>query len=128
MFATGVLPHLVLVNRVAEMQIGVDIMREDIISRIEKLPEELKISLLENCRLEGVIPITQLQIVQMMNDLKISLLNAIRQELLGPPSVLQPSIDEGPRSDDVTGYTVWNWKNKFHSVPEDFFFQGNSSC
>jgi hypothetical protein len=57
MFATGVPPHLVLANRIAEMQTGIDIMREDIISRIEKLPEELKVSLLENFRLEGVIPI-----------------------------------------------------------------------
>jgi hypothetical protein len=122
MFATGVPPHLVLANRVAEMQAGIDVMREDIIRRIEMLPEELKISLLENFRLEGVLPITQLQIVQMMNDIKISLLSAIRQEPSGPQSVQQPCIAEGSGSDDVTGYSVWSWKNKFHLVPEDFIF------
>jgi hypothetical protein len=48
MFATGVPPHLVHANRVAEMQTRIDVMREDIMRRMEMLPEELKISLLEN--------------------------------------------------------------------------------
>lgn len=36
MFATGVPPHLVLANRIGDLQRGIDIMREDIISRLEK--------------------------------------------------------------------------------------------
>ena len=56
MFATGVPPHLVLANRIEEMQTGMNDLRIEIITRLVKLPEDLKASLLENFRVEGVLP------------------------------------------------------------------------
>ena len=120
MFATGVPPHLVLANRIEEMQTGVNDLRIEIITRLEKLPEDLKASLLENFRVEGVLPVTQLQIADMMNDLKISLLAAMQHPPAPPP---EPDVGiERARSEDVTGYSLWNWKSRFHPVPEDFTF------
>lgn len=120
MFATGVPPHLVLANRIEEMQTGVNDLRIEIITRLEKLPEDLKASLLENFRVEGVLPITQLQIADMMNDLKISLLAAM-QHPPSPPSEPDAGIERA-RPEDVTGYSLWNWKSRFHPVPENFTF------
>ena len=91
LFATGVPPHLVLANKIVDMQCGIEVMRYDIIARLESLPEQLKMSLLENFRVEGVVPITQTQIAQMMEDLKVSILTAIRQDNQVPlplPSLL----------------------------------------
>lgn len=123
LFATGVPPHLVLANKIADMQCGIDVMRDDIIVRLESLPEQLKLSLLENFRVEGVVPITQTQIAQMLSDLKVTILSAMRQENQVPPTTLAHVTTVGEVvSDDVTGYTVWNWKSKFHPVPEDFIF------
>jgi hypothetical protein len=120
MFATGVPPHLVLANRIAEMQAGVDNLRFEIIGRLERLPEDLKASLLENFRVDGVLPITQLQIADMMNDLKVSLLAAMQHA--PPPAPEVDALIERARPEDVTGYSLWEWKSRFHPVPENFSF------
>jgi hypothetical protein len=123
LFATGVPPHLVLANKIVDMQCGIEVMRYDIIARLESLPEQLKMSLLENFRVEGVVPITQTQIAQMMEDLKVSILTAIRQDNQVPLPLPSNTTTVGELpSNDVTGYEVWHWKSKFHPVPEDFAF------
>jgi hypothetical protein len=39
LFATGILPHLVLANKIANIESGVQVMRDDIIAKIDSLPE-----------------------------------------------------------------------------------------
>jgi hypothetical protein len=66
MTATGVPPHLVLANSVAKLQRKMVCMKEDIIDKLEHLPEALKQSMLEDFQIEGTVPITRHEMQEMM--------------------------------------------------------------
>jgi hypothetical protein len=78
---TGVPPHLVLANSVAKLQREMVCMKEDIIDKLEHLPEALKQSMLENFQIEGTVPITRHEMQEMMrlsiDDLKNSIENSL---------------------------------------------------
>ena len=91
MFATGFPPHLVLANRIVELEnrvnsLDVNVREEitvgniDIKNVLRGLPEAIKDNMLSNFRIDGVIPITQLQIADMMESMKSQILLAIRKE------------------------------------------------
>jgi hypothetical protein len=78
MTATGVPPHLVLANQIVDMQKGMDVIRGEVISKLDGLPEALKQSMLQNFNINGTVPITHLQVVEMMEKLQSSIQTTIR--------------------------------------------------
>jgi hypothetical protein len=82
MSATGVPPHLVLANRIVDMQKGMDLIREEVITKLDGLPEALKQSMLQNFNINGTVPITHLQVVEMMEKLQLSNETTIQSALL----------------------------------------------
>ena len=60
MTATGVPPHLVLANQIVDMQKGMDVLRAEVISMLDGLPEALK------QKINGIVLITHLQEVEMV--------------------------------------------------------------
>ena len=102
----------------------IDEMNVEMRTVLEGLPEAVKNNMLQNFRVEGVIPITQLQIADMMESMKSQILAAM-QMLIVSSAPQVPAIQHdivGGRSDGTGGYAQWTWKSRFHPVPESFIF------
>jgi hypothetical protein len=129
MCATGVPPHLVIANSIMGIQKELDEMRIDVIEKMEKLPEALKQCMLQNFQVDGIVPITHVQVVDMMTDLKRSLemsfVTAIRRDRETNPTVSNDAhAIERPIGNGESQHTFrsWTWKGRLHPVPQDFRF------
>lgn len=129
MYATGVPPHLVLANRIVDMQRGMDSIREVVISKLDALPEALKQSMLQNFQIDGTVPITHLQVVEMMESLRVSIQSTVQSPLLQnqashpAASDAESPISNGTRTlSTITTYNTWTWNSRIHPVPMEFRF------
>lgn len=127
MFATGVPPHLVLANSIVGMQRELDVLRTDVITKLDNLPEALKQCMLQNFNVDGTIPITHVQVVDMLSELKTSLENsfvtAIREDRQSNSIVQVPSpMQIGDQTTFQGGKHFWSWKGRLHPVPLEFRF------
>ena len=127
MTATGVPPHLVLANSIVDLQKDLAVLKDDIVSKLEQLPEALKQSMLENFQIEGTVPITRHEMQEMMrlsiDDLKKTIENSLNSIALRNSSTVNVVNASMPdQVHDVTHYTTWNWNGRLHPVPENFEF------
>jgi hypothetical protein len=76
MTATRVPPHLVLANQIVDMQKGMDVIRAEIISKLDGQ------NMLRNFIINGAVPITHLQVVKMVKKLQSSIQTTIQAALL----------------------------------------------
>ena len=76
MTATIVPPHLVLANQIVDMQKGMDVIRAEIISKLDGQ------NMLRNFIINGTVPITHLQVVKMVKKLQSSIQTTIQAALL----------------------------------------------
>ena len=77
MTATRVPPHLVLANQIVDMQKGMDVIRAEIISKLDGQQ-----NMLRNFIINGTVPITHLQVVKMVKKLQSSIQTTIEAALL----------------------------------------------
>lgn len=128
--ATGVPPHLILANSIVDLRHDMGNMKEEIISKLEQLPEALKHTMLENFQIEGTVPITRHEMQDMMkssiDDLKRTIETSL-QSLATRGEEDAPGRTAGAQgrsaiANEAIDYTLWNWKGKFHPVPEGFEF------
>ena len=135
MFATGVPPHLILANRFVGLETRVDSLdinlrheiqagNTDIKDVLQGLPDAVKDNMLLNFRIDGVIPITPLQIGEMMDSMKLQILSAIRQDRVeaSVPQIAAAQDSGAERSNGTDGYATWTWKSRIHPIPEEFIF------
>lgn len=128
MSATGVPPHLVLANRIVDMQKGMDLIREEVITKLDGLPEALKQSMLQNFNINGTVPITHLQVVEMMEKLQSSIQTTIQSALLqnqiSNSAAVVPTNTSRTRLETETpsSYITFTWNSRIHPVPENFRF------
>ena len=128
MFATGVPLHLVIANSVVGIQRGLDEFRLDVITKLDHLPEALKQCMLQNFHVDGTIPITHVQVVDMLTDLKSSLetsfVSAIRRDRKLHPAapVTSTAVDTIGGHASATENRTWSWKGRFYPVAQDFRF------
>ena len=136
MFATGVPPHLVLANRIVELEnrvdcLDVNVRQEvhagniDIKNVLQGLPEAIKNNMLLNFRIDGVIPITPHQIGEMMESMKAQILSAILQDRVVasvPDRATTQDTDTEGSNGTSGGYASWTWKSRIHPIPENFIF------
>lgn len=128
MSATGVPPHLVLANRIVDMQKGMDLIREEVITKLDGLPEALKQSMLQNFNINGTVPITHLQVVEMMEKLQSSIeatiQSALLQNQISNSAAAVPTNTSRTRLETETpsSYSTFTWNSRIHPVPENFRF------
>ena len=63
-------------------------IREEVISKLDGLPEALKQSMLQNVTINGTVPITHLQVVEMMEKLQSSIQTTIQAALIQNQSIV----------------------------------------
>jgi hypothetical protein len=84
-------------------------MKEDIIDKLELLPEALKQSMLENFQIEGTVPITRHEMQEMMRSYLDDLKNSIENSMnfiasRTAPTALITSTPIAGHENDVTNY------------------------
>lgn len=131
MTATGIPPHLVIANRIVDLQKDMESMKDQIIGKLEQLPEALKQSMLENFQIDGTVPITRHEMHEMMktsiddlkNTIETSLRNlSVRDNSASSVPVIAGVTDEIDRERGIASYTSWTWNGLIHPVPENFEF------
>ena len=127
MTATRVPPHLVLANQIVDMQKGMDVIRAEVISKLDGLPEALKQNMLQNFNINGTVPITHLQVVEMVEKLQSSIQTTIQAALLqnqnNLTNIAMP-VDTSRTVLETTSspYVTWTWGSRIHPIPENFRF------
>lgn len=130
MTATGIPPHLVIANRILDLQQGMESMRDQIVAKLDEPPEALKQSILENFQIDGTVPITRHEMHEMMktsiDDLKSTIESSLRNLPQREKDTSTPSIsgmtDSVNRIRDIASYTSWSWNGHIHPVPENYEF------
>ncbi len=132
--ATGVPPHLVIAARLVQVDAKLAAIEETLLERITQLPGEVKKAILDNFRVEGVIPMTHSEIeVVVSNIVERShqrLLTAV-SDMIGSRSGGSQSAIAGQEtattgqsslSRALAGYATFEWGGKAHPVPEGYQF------
>ena len=125
MSATGIPPHLVIANRIVDLQKDMDSMKDQIINKLAQLPEALKQAMLENFQIDGTVPITRREMHEMMktsiDDLKNTIETSLRR--LSPrdnrasaPVIAEVIYEPDRERGGIAGYTAWSWNGHFHPV------------
>ena len=125
--ATGIPPHILLANEIAKVNDKVENMKETLMSRLDSLPAELKVVMLENFQVNGVLPISHSQVVSMISNLEQTILNAMQQQgQLFIQQQQQLSAQASNAHEAAEGCRTWSWKGRFHPVPQDFKFPSDN--
>jgi hypothetical protein len=129
MTATGIPPHIILANEIIGVKEEMKTLREEVILKIETIPEAVKLEILKNFEVNGVVPITEEKVETMLSGLKNLLLAAIAEQ--GEMSrKLLTSSQTGSATDSATngtGYKIrtleeLTFDGRIHRVPRDFRF------
>ena len=88
------------------------------------MPETLKTVMLDNFSINGAMPITHEQVVQLMNNMQTSLLSAFanQQRICGSNGVDDNSILANQLVGEARDCLIFSWGERFHPVPEGFAF------
>jgi hypothetical protein len=129
--ATGIPPHILIANEIVKLRGDLAELRMDVIDRIDNLPEQLKTTMLANFEVNGVVPITQDMVAQMIDGLRVTLLDAISSN----NAALRQSIESAQAgvNGDIAGFNgglisqgnadfMHMWGGRFHPVPSGFRF------
>jgi hypothetical protein len=81
-------------------------------------------TMLDNFAINGTVPITHAQVVDMLNEMKMSLLGAITEQGSLNRQLLQASATVHSSSSDgsTAQFDTWTWLERIHPVPQDFQF------
>ena len=114
MTVTGVPPNLVFANKMVDMQRDMCDMKDQIIAKLEQLPEAMKHSLLANFQINGTVPITRNEMQEVISTSIDSLRGSIESsfQLLShrnenPLVPVEEQNDLTPQNTAV--YTTWGW-------------------
>ena len=127
MTVTGVPPNLVFANKMVDMQRDMCDMKDQIIAKLEQLPEAMKHSLLANFQINGTVPITRNEMQEVISTSIDSLRGSIESsfQLLShrnenPLVPVEEQNDLTPQNTAV--YTTWGWGGRLRRVPPDFVY------
>jgi hypothetical protein len=125
--ASGIPPHILLANEIVKLRSDMVEKHNEIVEKLDEMPSQIKVLLLENFTVNGAIPITADQVTQMLNGLKSSLLEALENNARAIRCNAVPLNDASvviTNALTLTGNAniAHLWGGKFHPVPEGFRF------
>ena len=111
--ATGIPPHVVLQNGFKAMEVALNTKIDNMEKKIDEIPEKVKQSILDNFQVNGTVPITHSQIVDMFNTFQQNVLNVIQSNNSNAQQQNEPV---------ALNFSSWTWGGRIHPVPIDFAF------
>jgi hypothetical protein len=125
--ATGIPPFVMIAKEVADLRRELTLMNHTMTANINNLPEQLKRVMLENFRVDDVLPLTLQDIQRLLSSLKLEIISALASQITSNSILNTPStttsrpLPPGAYLDN-NGYLQFTWGNRLHPVPEDFVF------
>ena len=130
MKSTGIPPSVVLLAKFAELTAEMQDLRatmtcdkNELLAKLVDLPEQLRHDLLNHFQVNGAIPLTSMEITNLLRDMEERLALRISTSSLhteeSPGAAMNSSITSNEASGD---HETWTWGGRFHMVPEDFVF------
>jgi hypothetical protein len=123
--ATGIPPHILLANELAKLDAKVEVMKVEMMVKLEALPDQVKDTMLTKFQINGAIPITPTQIQNMLSEFKTTILAAIQSTHLSQQQQQANDLAQSATNCERSIQT-WLWKGRFHPVPQDFVFPTDS--
>ena len=114
--ATGIPPHILLANELVALKAEMAELKEALIHKMEDIPEKVKLTMLENFRVDGTVPITMTQVEGMMQAMQATVLAAIAEQ----GAQQQSAIAAVASSDSQQPFRSWTWGGRIHPVPDTF--------
>lgn len=136
MQASGIPPHILLAIQINSMKQQISELNHTVIDKLENLQSTLSTELpqlvancvLDNCQVNGAMPITQQQIQMMFTQFQEQIMESIHTRL-NQQSLLNTQINseiEGEMdSTDFPSY-IWASDNSVHPTPESFIFSNTT--
>ena len=123
MRATGIPPHILLANEFVALRGEVRNMKDELIQKLEEVPEHVKLTMLENFRVDGTVPITMPQVQSMMAELQATIMTAIAEQGASNRAVLLQTVAATAVAPPTnTGFVPFHWNEMYHAVPITFRF------
>lgn len=141
--ATGIPPHVLIANEIAQLrsEFGdqlrehrlaviskLDEQRVEFNGKLEELPMKLKECLLQNFAIEGIVPITAEQVVSMISSVQTNILAAMQEQaeatsraIAGAATRSTPPISVDNSTEQNADWK-WLWGGRFHPVPRGYIF------
>jgi hypothetical protein len=122
--ATGIPPHIVLANEVCGLKAEVAHLRDELIQRLDCMPDSVTKHLRDQFNIEGAVQVTRSDVQLLMAEMETRVLAALGSMALNVQSQVASRADTTADSSNPTGYASFMWGNprKFHNVPEGFEF------
>lgn len=119
MRATGVPPHLVVANQVSEIIKTIDVMKDNFQNILDKLPQIVVDKILDKFVINGTIPVTRQDIIEILRDTLPAYLSNFNPNNNNANTSNNNSNDQEQEAE----FQWFTWSNgTMHCVPEDFRF------
>ena len=120
--ATGILDHLSIAHEVKCLRESVKkfevqtipSLREDIISKINEVPENVKTTIMENFVVDGVNPVNMSDIQRTISESKSEILARVTQIEINSSEVPQNLVKE---KDIGNRFELFSWGGKLRMIP-----------
>jgi hypothetical protein len=131
MFATGIPPHILLANEIVKLRGEVSYLKVEILTCLEQLPEKIKQSMLNNFEINGTVPITHSQVVDMLSGLQDKIVSVIHHNSEQTNSRIAEirtissnnnNASNGSININNSNSQAFSWNNRWHIVPITFRF------
>lgn len=122
--ATGIPPHIVLANEVCGLKAEVGHLREELIKRLEHMPESISSHMREQFTIEGAVQVTRSDVQLLMAEMETRVLAAFGSMAQSVQSGVSNSTPVTSNTDVSASYASFTWGNprRMHNVPEGFKF------
>jgi len=124
--ASGIPPHILLANELCNVRSELTSIKDQIIVKLDALPDLIKENLLRNFQINGVLPISREDVQSMIALSTETVLSAIQSSISANNEAIRTMNNNNNASnsatDNITDFQLFQWGGRFHHVPEGFEF------
>ena len=121
--ATGIPPHLVMVNELTAVIAQTQQLKEALMLRCDGLPAEVTDVLLSKFSINGAIPLTADNMKEMLEAVVAQMRREIRDVQAADAAAL-PSLIPAPSD---SRFLVWTWGGRMHMVPQGWILPSSTN-
>ena len=124
--ASGIPPHILLANEICGLRTYLTTFKDQIIVKLDALPDVIKESLLRNFQINGVLPISREDVQGMILLSTETVLAAIQSSISANNDAIRAmsttSTTAETNLNNDRNFELFHWGGQFHHVPQGFEF------